>query len=51
MKFINGWKNKNKQSDKINFELRIGYITIFEIHADWSDRKYRIGFFNFAVGN
>jgi hypothetical protein len=51
MKFINGWKNKTKQRDKLVIELRIGYLTIFEVQADLSDRKYRIGLFNFAIGN
>jgi len=51
MKIINGWNSSNKQIDKFEFIVRFGWITIAEIYCDVSDKKWRVGIFNFAAGN
>lgn len=51
MKFINGWKTTTKQHDKFHFLVRFGWVTVFEVYGDWSDKKWRVGAFNFFVGN
>ena len=51
MKFINGWKATTKQVDKFDLHLRFGWVTVFEVYSDWSDKKWRVGAFNFFVGN
>lgn len=49
MNIINGWKNRNKQSDKYQCKLRLGRVTVYDIFYDFGDRKGAITFMNFTV--
>ena len=49
LNFINSWKAKNKQSDKVKIEIRISKLTIFNIEYDRSDFKIKIMIFNFGI--
>jgi hypothetical protein len=51
MKYINGWKYIQKDTDRFEFRLRIGVLTVFNFFADWSDKKVRVTLFNFTVEN
>lgn len=46
MNFINSWKAKNKQNDKVNITCRLGSFTLIEIKWDFSSKKGRFMFFN-----
>ena len=39
MNIINGWKNKNKQSDKYQCKLRLGRVTVYDFFYDFGDKK------------
>jgi len=49
MNIINGWKNRNKQSDKYQCKLRLGRVTVYDIFYDFGDKKGVITFMNFTV--
>lgn len=49
MKLINSWNAFNKQWDKFELTLRIGFLTILDIKIDFSSRLYYIMLFNFGV--
>lgn len=44
--YLNSWKSRNKQSDKVNFEIRFGKLTFFELAIDFS-----LGTFRFMLMN
>jgi len=49
MKKINSWKSVNKNKDRIEFKIRIGFITIFDFFYDLSDNKLRLIIFNLGI--
>lgn len=49
MKFTNGWKANNKQTDKCQLKLRIGSVDVLNIDIDMSDRKYELTIFNLKI--
>jgi len=51
MKITNAWRSQNKNVDRIEVRLRIGAVTVYELSVDLSDKKWRIGLFNFFVSN
>lgn len=51
MNFINGFKAKTKQSDKVRIEFRISKLTLLKLDLDWSRKTYEIIFFNFGFKN
>ena len=51
MNFINGFKAKAKQGDKIRIKFRISKLTIFKLNFDWSRKSYEVIFFNFGIKN
>ena len=51
MKLTNGWRSQNKNVDRIEIKLRLGAVTVFEFGADLSDKKWRLGLFNFFWSN
>lgn len=51
MKLTNSWRVQNKQTDRIEARLRLGAVTVFEVTADLSSKKWRLGAFNFFLGN
>ena len=50
MKFKNSWK-KTKKWDKIQINVRIGAITVFELDLDWSNKKFSLSVMNFKISN
>jgi hypothetical protein len=51
MKFKNSWKSKTKQWDKLEINVRVGAITIFNLGLDWSKRKFTLSIMNFKISN
>lgn len=51
MKFINSWKSKTKQSDKIEIAIRLGIVTILKIYFDKSSNKFILTLLNFTLKN
>jgi hypothetical protein len=51
MKLTNGWRSQNKNVDRIEVKLRLGAVTVLELGADLSARKWRVGMFNFFLSN
>jgi hypothetical protein len=51
MKFINGWKYVQKDANRVEYRLRIGLLTVFDLFLDFSDRKVRATLLNFTVEN
>lgn len=49
MNIINGWKNKNKQSDKYQCKLRLGRVTVYDFFYDFGDKKGGLTFMNFTI--
>ena len=49
MKITNGWRSQNKNVDRIELKVRLGAITVFELSADLSAKKWRLGLFNCFV--
>ena len=49
MKFTNGWKASNKQTDKCQLKLRIGSVDVLNIDIDISDKKYSLTILNLKV--
>lgn len=47
----NNWRYVKKDANRFEFKLRVSVVTVFELYGDWSDKKWRIGLFNFAIGN
>ena len=45
---INSWDSSTKQWDKIEFEARIGKLTLFELNIDFN-KSFRICIFNLAL--
>lgn len=46
MKLTNGWRSRNKNLDRVEIKLRVGFVTLFEFSADWSDKKWRVCLLN-----
>lgn len=51
MKFINGWKYIQKDTNRFELKLRVSLLTIVEVSIDLSDKKFRLMALNFGVGN
>lgn len=51
MNFSNGWNFVRKDKNRLEVKVRVGVVTVFELFADWSDKKVRVTVFNFIVGN
>lgn len=51
MKLTNAWRSHNKNVDRIEWRLRLGAVTVYELSADLSEKKWRVGLFNFFVSN
>jgi|15BtaG_2_1085339.scaffolds.fasta_scaffold01345_8 hypothetical protein len=49
MKFINGWKSRRKQNDKLQMQFRVGSFTVLNLDIDISSRKWLISLFNFTL--
>ena len=50
MKFKNTW-TKRKQWNKIQINVRIGAITVFNLDIDWGNKKFSLSIMNFKVSN
>jgi hypothetical protein len=50
MKFKNSW-TKRKQWNKIQINVRIGAITVFNLDIDWGNKKFSLSIMNFKVSN
>jgi hypothetical protein len=46
-RYINTWKSKRLQSDKLEVVVRLFPLTVFALVADWSKKEIYISFFNF----
>lgn len=51
MKITNAWKSQNKQVDRVEIRVRLGAVTVFEVNADLSSKKLRVGVLNFFWSN
>ena len=51
MKLRNTWGSKLKQWDKIDINVRIGIVTVFNFKADWSDKLFSLSVMNFKITN
>jgi hypothetical protein len=51
MKFKNSWKSNAKQWDKIQINVRIGAVTVFNLDIDWSAKKFSLSLMNFKISN
>lgn len=51
MKFKNSWKSNTKQWDKLQINIRIGAITVFNLEVDWSRKKFSLSVMNFKLSN
>lgn len=51
MNFSNGWNFVRKDKNRIEIKVRAGVVTIFELFADWSEKKVRVTLLNFIFGN
>ena len=51
MKLANGWRSQNKNVDRIEMKVRLGAVTVIELMADLSAKKWRVGLLNFFVWN
>jgi hypothetical protein len=51
LKLINSWRSRSKQFDKINVEVRISSITVFNLSIDISSKSFRIVICNFGISN
>jgi len=49
VKFINSWKSKIKQSDKLEILVRTSKVTLFALVGDWSKREVYITLLNFKL--
>ena len=45
-KFINGFKARAKQTDKVVLEIRFGRLTLIELKGDYSSSYLRVVIFN-----
>lgn len=51
MKFKNSWRSRNKKWDKIQINVRLGAITVFNLDVDWSIKKFSLSVMNFKISN
>ena len=51
MKFAKSWRSHNKNVDRIEAKLRFGAVTVIELWADLSQKKWRVGLFNHSLSN
>jgi hypothetical protein len=51
MKIKNSWRSPNKQWDKIQINVRLGAVTIFNLDIDWSSKKFSLSIMNFKLSN
>lgn len=51
MKFAKSWHSHNKNGDRIQAKIRIGSVTVIELWADMSQKKWRVGLFNYFLSN
>lgn len=49
MDFVNSWKSKVKQSDKLAIKIRFGRLTIFDLYYDHSRKQAGLTLFNLGV--
>ena len=47
--FINGWKSKAKQEDKVQIKLRISKVTVINIQFDLSKKALRLEIANLGI--
>jgi len=50
MKFKNSW-SKRKQWDKIQINVRLGAVTVFDLNIDWGSKKFSLSIMNFKISN
>jgi hypothetical protein len=46
MKFVNGWKARNKQWDKWELRIRLGAIDVLRFKYDHSDKYFEFRILN-----
>lgn len=51
MKITKSWRSHNKNVDRWEFKIRFGAVTIIEVVADLSDKRWRIGLLNTFISN
>jgi hypothetical protein len=51
MQLKNSWRSKSKQWDKIQINVRISAITIFNLDIDFSTKKFSLSIMNFKISN
>jgi hypothetical protein len=51
MRLKNSWRSKSKQWDKIQINIRLGAVTVFNLDLDWSRRKFSLSVMNFKLSN
>lgn len=51
MKIRNGWKSHNKQWDKFNIKLRLGFIDVIGLEIDISRKFYLFTLLNYTFKN
>jgi len=49
VKFINSWKSKLKQTDKLEVIVRTSKVTLFALVGDWSRREIFVTLLNFKL--
>jgi hypothetical protein len=49
MDFINSWKSKTKQWDKVAIKIRFGRLTLIDIYIDLTKKQFGISLFNIGV--
>ena len=48
-KMVNGWKAKNKQSDKVHVMMRVSKLTVLDLYMDLGRKEGRFMIFNFGM--
>jgi len=51
MKFKHSWGSKTKQWDKIQINVRVGAVTVFNLDLDWSSKIFSLSIMNFKLSN
>lgn len=49
MEFINSWRSKRKQWDKLAIKIRFGKFTLFDLYYDHSKHQYGVILLNLGV--
>lgn len=50
MKFKNSW-GSNKKWGKLQINVRLGAVTVFNLDLDWTNKKFTLGIMNFKITN